>query len=1094
MEAAVSGGIAPATPQVTTLELLEGAIRLSAPFVAIDPRRMPEQLVGRLAGARTSEIGHFLEHVLERAPRPWLCPLTPSLWPSGGPLERIIIGHTDWVSAVAVTPDGARIVSASRDTSVRVWDPNGRPERTLSHTSSVNTVAISADGARIVSGCQNGIICCWDLASGELERTLKGSDASVQSVAVTPDGTQIIEGSWDGTVRVWDLASGNLERSSSHPGPVTAVAVAPDGRRIISASNDNKGGKRTVWVWDLSSGQLERTLEGHTGEVRALAVTADGARLISGSEDHTAKVWDLAGGRLESTLNHPDYVFTVAPTRDGQRVVSAGRDGNVRLWDLAGGRLERILDRLPGGVSCVAVAPDDARAISGNGNAIQVWDLSTVKTGRTLEGYSGSVEAAVVAPDGTRLVSGNSDATVRVWSLETGRLERTFEGHAGSVRALAMTRDGRRMISGGSDGKLLVWDPDSGVLERTLDAHARGLLQEANAHAELLWDQDSSRLTSRLAGPAVRSMGDGPVTAVAVTPDGGRIVSVVGRKVLVWDLASGRLELTLDGSVMALSPDGSRIATDFDSRRYGPADTYVAVVVRDLASGQLECTLDVPSTYGKVIRVVFAADGRRLVTVHDPLLFGPHEAVVWDLAGGRLERALEGHTGYLTSLAPSPDPRRVLSSTNDGVVTVWDLESGQEIASWRPDPGIQVKAYAHPTDPSLVVVGDSLGGIHLVGLLEDQGPTPPVHRPWGRPPVPADAPAHPAGVPAGGETNPDVDLIGSAGSEDRLPVPELSGRLERTFESHRGRVSAAVVTPDGRRIISAGDDRTVRVWGLATGRLERTLEGNPGPVDAIALTPDGVRLVSAGLSFHGEPNIRLWNLSSGRLERAFLGLSAKVEALAVTPDGRRIISAEDGAVCIRDLASGRLERTLEPHTSRIGSLAVSPDGLRLVARDIYGKTRIWGLAGGLLERTIEGGMLGAVALAPDSARIITGETDGTMRVWDLASGRHERKWEGQTRGLLALAFMPEGTQIVSFSADLSMGCNLSMWDLSTGQPLGSARPGQSIEAPTCCEISVPANLVVLGDSTGRVYAVRLFAPAPAPPEEASRRLFGLLKR
>ena len=164
MEAAVSGGIAPATPQVTTLELLEGAIRLSAPFVAIDPRRMPEQLVGRLAGARTSEIGHFLEHVLERAPRPWLCPLTPSLWPSGGPLERIIIGHTDWVSAVAVTPDGARIVSASRDTSVRVWDPNGRPERTLSHTSSVNTVAISADGARIVSGCQNGIICCWDLS------------------------------------------------------------------------------------------------------------------------------------------------------------------------------------------------------------------------------------------------------------------------------------------------------------------------------------------------------------------------------------------------------------------------------------------------------------------------------------------------------------------------------------------------------------------------------------------------------------------------------------------------------------------------------------------------------------------------------------------------------------------------------------------------------------------------------------------------------------------------------------------------------------------------------------------------------------------
>jgi WD40 repeat protein len=112
------------------------------------------------------------------------------------------------------------------------------------------------------------------------------------------------------------------------------VAVTADGQRIVSSG----GGDGTVRVWDLASGRPERTLEGHTGPVQAVAVTADSQRMVSGGNDNTVRVWDLASGRLERTLEgHTLGVMAVAVIADGQRIVSGGGDGTVRVWDLASG-------------------------------------------------------------------------------------------------------------------------------------------------------------------------------------------------------------------------------------------------------------------------------------------------------------------------------------------------------------------------------------------------------------------------------------------------------------------------------------------------------------------------------------------------------------------------------------------------------------------------------------------------------------------------------------------------------------------------------------------------------------------------------------
>jgi hypothetical protein len=110
-----------------------------------------------------------------------------------------------------------------------------------------------------------------------------------------------------------------------HANWVNACAVTPDGRRVVSASGDH-----TLKVWDLASGRVEATLEGHAHVVRACAVTPDGRRVVSASNDRTLKVWDLASGRVEATLEgHADCVSACAVTPDGRRVISVLSDNCI---------------------------------------------------------------------------------------------------------------------------------------------------------------------------------------------------------------------------------------------------------------------------------------------------------------------------------------------------------------------------------------------------------------------------------------------------------------------------------------------------------------------------------------------------------------------------------------------------------------------------------------------------------------------------------------------------------------------------------------------------------------------------------------------
>jgi WD40 repeat protein len=190
-----------------------------------------------LSGENDPEIQRLLGTVQPRRAPAWLHPLTASLTAPGGPLLRILIGHTARVTAVAVDAQGRIAVSGSGDETVRVWDLQ-REQCTATlqgHTSAVLAVAMDAQGRIAVSGSHDRTVRVWDLKRRRCAATLEGHWGEVSAVAVDAQGRIAVSaGSWDRTVRVWDLSSGRCLATFTADAAIQSCAIDPAGRVIVA--------------------------------------------------------------------------------------------------------------------------------------------------------------------------------------------------------------------------------------------------------------------------------------------------------------------------------------------------------------------------------------------------------------------------------------------------------------------------------------------------------------------------------------------------------------------------------------------------------------------------------------------------------------------------------------------------------------------------------------------------------------------------------------------------------------------------------------------------------------------------------------------
>ena len=256
----------------------------------------------------------------------------------------------------------------------------------------------------------------------------------------------------------------------------------------------------------------------------------------------------------------------------------------------------------------------------------------------------------------------------------------------------------------------------------------------------------------------------------------------------------------------------------------------------------------------------------------------------------------------------------------------------------------------------------------------------------------------------------------NAATDAPLPMLDTGG--------HMAIIERVVFTPDGKQLVSASNDKTVRVWNLATGKTVRTIrgeagEGAAGKIYAMALSPDGKWLAVGGWTHRDCGNrcgeIRLYDFSSGKLTGLFKGHNNPVNDLAFSPDSQRLVSGSfDNSAIIWDVATLQALHRLQGHRDHINAVRFTPDGASVVSASVDRDLRLWRVADGVLLQTMTGhsDQIVSLAVALDG-RIASGDSSGEIRLWDGQTGAFLKTVVWQPTAIGSLSFSPDGKMLLS---------------------------------------------------------------------------------
>jgi len=273
--------------------------------------------------------------------------------------------------------------------------------------------------------------------------------------------------------------------------------------------------------------------------------------------------------------------------------------------------------------------------------------------------------------------------------------------------------------------------------------------------------------------------------------------------------------------------------------------------------------------------------------------------------------------------------------------------------------------------------------------------------------------------------SPDGKVLASGSEDKTIKLWDVaSGRELRTLSGHTSGVASVAFSPDGKVLASGSDDLTIKLWDVARGRELRTLTGHTGVVFSVAFSPDGKVLASSGWD-----QTALWDVASGRKLRTLTGHTGLT--VAFSPDGKALASGGyDKTITLWDVASGRKLRTLTGQAS----VAFSPDGKVLASGSGDDKTiMLWDVASGRELRTLEHtDDVNSVAFSPDGKVLASGSGDDkTIKLWDVASGRELRTLSGHFDEVKSVAFSPGGKVLASGGKDTT----IKLWDVASGREL-----------------------------------------------------------
>jgi len=267
--------------------------------------------------------------------------------------------------------------------------------------------------------------------------------------------------------------------------------------------------------------------------------------------------------------------------------------------------------------------------------------------------------------------------------------------------------------------------------------------------------------------------------------------------------------------------------------------------------------------------------------------------------------------------------------------------------------------------------------------------------------------------------------ITTCGYDDKtIKVWDLaSGEELRILRGHNGFIYALAVSPDGKHIASGGDEKIIKVWDAQTGVEIATLRGHRGTVWTLAFSPDGKQIASGS-----DDGIKLWDVQTGAEAVTLRGPRDGILSVSFSPDGKRIISGEwNHTIRTWDATTGEEMLTLRGHETQVYNVAFSPDGKRIVSSSLDKNIKVWDAETGEELKTLRGHdwYVASVAFSPDGELIASGGDDNTIRIWDAETGKELKVFRGHDWAVECVAFTPDGKRLISASWDDTV----KLWDV-----------------------------------------------------------------
>jgi WD40 repeat protein len=807
---------------------------------------------------------------------------------------------TQPVTGLAVSLDGQQVYAASADGTIRGYQmqtADGNPFYNANHGTPVRDLAISPNGQMLVTAGENATIRLWQAGNGGgIGPQFPNLAGPVQAVAFAPDGQRVIvaSGGEQPAVTVFDVTSGQpLERIVGGTAPaVDLVASGPaDGSAVRVLSAAGADGLHAAGAY------VVRTIPGHSAPLTSLAAIPDAPlQVLSGSLDGTLRRWNLESGQATLQLNHGSAVQSVAVRADGQRYASAGDNGTTRLWnvqnnqpiDLRGDlRLRTLVVRLQ----------QQFNAATARQNAAQ---QRVTAAEQALTAKTQAEQTAAQA-----LATANTDVTNKQAALKTTE-DAKVAAEKAAVEAAAVSQKAARTKS------------DAETLAMTTAQDAQRAQLKASQLATASQSQPDNQTLATAAATAAQASQTATTAAQAATQAQAAPTQAAQQAAEAANQAAQRAvdtqkpyndalaALKQAQSVQNLAAQQQAVA----ARELTAAQTEVpaakeAFAAAEAALNEVKLQLEQAqqaSTAAELPQktVVFSPDGSTLATA------GDYTSVhTWDAETGAPVAAFAGHAGPIRAAA-FVGPESLVSVDAQGTAIQWETNPAwmlERTLGSIEDPAIladRVLGLDFSDDGTLLAAGGGVpsrsGQVKVFNTADGS--------------VVLDLPeAHLDSVFAVA-ISPDGKRLASAGADKYLRTFDLTnGQQLRRFEGHTNYVLGVAWKSDGQLLVSAGADSTMKVWNPDTADQFRTIEGFGKAVTCVRFIGDTEFIIAAC----GDKLVRQFNANNGGQIIGPFDAQSYLHCVDATPTRQLVVSGgQDGFLRIWDGTNNQMKQTLGP--------------------------------------------------------------------------------------------------------------------------------------------------------------------------------------